>query len=146
MLDVALNPHEVRQFIDEWFLKLDTHAPVDEVLPLVADKELVMQLPETTVRGHEEFKQWYSSVAAKFFDEVHSIKALRITSQEQTARVEMVLLWECSTWNPPNAKSKRSSYYAVQTWKLERSPDTHKPTIATYNVDYFIPMPGSDEL
>ena len=145
-MNVALSPKEIRQFIDEWFLKLDAHAPVNEVLPLVADKELVMQLPETTVRGHEEFKQWYSGVAAKFFDEVHSIKALRITPQEHTARVEMVLLWECSTWNPPNAESKRSGYYAAQTWKLKRSPNTYKPFIATYTVDYFIPMPESDEL
>ena len=127
-------------------LKLDVHAPVDEMLPLIADKELVMKLPETTVRSHEGFKQWYSDVKSKYFDEVHSIKALRITPQEQIVKVEMILQWECSAWNAPSAKSKRSSYYAVQTWELKRSPETQKPFIVKYAVDYFIPIPGSDEL
>jgi hypothetical protein len=146
MTDIALHQDEIRQFIDEWLLKLDVHAPIDEVLPLVADEELVMKLPGTTVRGHEGFRQWYSEVTSKFFDEIHSIKALRITPQEQTAVVEIVLLWECSTWDAPNAKSRKSGYYAAQTWELVRSPDTQKPSIATYDVDYFIPIPGSEEL
>ena len=146
MPNTSLSQYEIRQFIDEWFLKLDVHAPVDEMLALVADKELVMKLPETMVRGHEGFRQWYSSVTKRFFDEAHFIKALRITPQEQTARVELVLLWECSTWDAPNAKSRRLGFYAAQIWELKRSPETQKPFITTYNVDYFIPIAGSQEL
>jgi hypothetical protein len=146
MSNLPVNESEVRQFIEEWFAKLDVHAPVEEVLPLVANEELVMRLPETTARGHEGFVAWYEHAINTFFDEVHTIHALRITPAPDSAKVEMVLQWQPVIWNAPAAKSTRMNFFAAQTWELKRSPATQKLFIVTYNVDYFIPAEGSDEL
>jgi hypothetical protein len=70
---------EVRQFITDWFAKLDGHAPTADLLPLVADEDLVMRLPETTAVGHAGFVAWYEHAINTYFDEVHTIHALRIT-------------------------------------------------------------------
>ena len=127
MSNIALSQDESRQFIDEWFLKLDVHAPVDEVLSLIADNELVMKVPETTIHGHEGFKQWYSVVTSKFFDEVHSIKALRITPQEQIAKVEMILLWEGVSRragdHPLHARGGRIRRTGTPRWGDRLSPE-----------------------
>jgi hypothetical protein len=137
---------EVRQFIAEWFAKLDVHAPTEEVLPLVADEELVMRLPETTAHGHSGFVAWYEHAINTFFDEIHTIHALRITPAQDSAKVEMVLQWEPTVWSAPEAKSKRLGFFAAQTWELKRSATTDKLCIVTYNVDYFIPVEGSGDL
>jgi hypothetical protein len=135
----------VAQFIHDWFEVLDVHAPLEETLKLVAAEGLVMRLPEVTAYGIEGFTEWYERVIGVFFDEIHTIHALQITLGEP-AKVEMILQWEPTIWSPPAAKSTRKSFFAAQTWELLRSPDTQKTCIVTYNVDYFIPAPGSEDL
>lgn len=146
MANTPVTESEVKQFIEEWFARLDDHVPVEEILPLVADEELVMKLPETTAYGHSGFVTWYNHAINTFFDEVHTIHALRITPSQNSAKVEVVLQWEPVIWHAPEARSKRQGYFAAQTWLLKRSPATQKLFIVNYNVDYFIPMEGSDEL
>ena len=43
MTNKPVTESEVRQFIDDWFTKLDDHVPVEELLLLVADEELVIK-------------------------------------------------------------------------------------------------------
>jgi hypothetical protein len=116
----------------------------------VADDELVMRLPETTAHGHSGFIAWYEHAINTFFDEVHTIHALRITpgadSAVGSAKIEMVLQWQPLVWNAPAPKSQRMNFFAAQTWELKRSSTTQKLVIVTYNVDYFIPAEVSDEL
>jgi hypothetical protein len=143
-----LTESEVKQFVDVWYQKLDVHAPAEELLPMLADEELVMRLPEVTEHGHQGFIHWYERVIRTFFDEVHTLEAVSITilPSGDTAEVKLVLKWEPLTWNPPDAKSKRLGFFAAQTWMLQRSSQTQKPVMVTYNVDYFIPVPGSANL
>src|ERR671922_1448992 len=70
---------EVKQLVDTWYAKLDVHAPVEELLPLLADEDMEMKLPETTLHGHAGFIQWYERVIRTFFDEIHAMKELHIT-------------------------------------------------------------------
>jgi hypothetical protein len=149
MTNVTLAPlteAETRQFVDEWYKKLDVHAPAEEVFPLVADEDLEMQFPEATLRGKTDFKNWYEGVINIFFDEVHTLEKVDITTTLEQASVQIVLLWEASRWKRPAPKSERLAFTAVQTWILKRSPSSQKPVIVRYIVDSLTPLEGYPEL
>jgi hypothetical protein len=141
-----LTESEVRQFVDEWYQKLDVHAPITEVLPLLVGETSVMRLPETTLHGLDEFKAWYDGVIHTFFDEVHTLNTLDITIDRDRADVQLVVRWEASRWRAPAPKSERLAFDATQRWVVVRSPATQKPAIATYIVDSLIPLPGFPNL
>lgn len=141
-----LTESEVRAFVDDWYKKLDVHAPVTELLPMLADTGLEMQFPESTLRTVSEFEGWYNAVTRKFFDEEHHLKTLQIDAGGQQAAVELVVLWRAHTWDPPAAQSVKLAFDAAQRWIVERSPTTNQPVISTYIVDALTPIEGSASL
>lgn len=147
MIDLApLTETEVKQLVDDWYLKLDVHAPVEELLPLLTDDSLEMKFPEATLHDRAEFKQWYEGVTHIFFNEVHKMKELKITTSKDQANIQLVVYWEADRWKPPAAKSERLAFDAAQRWVVKRLPNTKKPVIATYIVDSLTPMKGSANL
>ena len=68
----TLTVAEVKQLAAEWYRKLDVHAPLIELLPLVAE-DAEMKFPEATLHGQAEFEGWYEGVIRIFFDEVHTL-------------------------------------------------------------------------
>lgn len=143
-----LKQAEVEQLVRDWYLKLDVHAPMIKLLPMLADEDLEMQFPETTLHGHAEFEGWYQGVIRIFFDEVHTMKELKVTlsADKKRADIKLVVYWEASRWNPPAAKSERLMFDAAQTWVVKRSPKTGKAVVVTYIVDDLTPKEGSAEL
>jgi len=136
MSDLApLKEAEVEELVKDWYLKLDVHAPMIELLPMLADEDLEMQFPEATLHGHEGFEGWYQGVIRIFFDEAHQVKKCDAKISDDAADVDIVVQWEASVWNPPAAKSERIVLDAYQTWVVKRSPETQKPVIVTYVVD-----------
>jgi hypothetical protein len=142
----TLTESEVKQLVDDWYLKLDVHAPISEVLPLLAGETLEMQLPETTLHGLDAFQSWYDRVIHTFFDEVHILQTLDITIDGDRADVNLVVRWSASRWNAPAPKSERLSFDAAQRWVVVRSPQTQQPAIVTYIVDSLTPLPGFPNL
>ena len=150
----TLTESEVKQLVDDWYLKLDVHAPISEVLPLLAGETLEMQLPETTLHGLDGFRSWYDRVIHTFFDEVHTLQTLDITIDGDCQRpgganradVHLVVRWEASRWNAPAPKSERLAFDAAQRWVVGRSPQTQQPAIVTYIVDSLTPLPGFPNL
>jgi len=142
----SLNENEIKQFVDDWYLKLDVHATTEEVLPLLIGETLEMQLPETTLHGLNEFRTWYDRIIHTFFDEVHTLQTLEITTTADRADVGLVVRWEASRWNAPAPQSERLAFDAAQRWVIKRSPSTQKPAIATYIVDSLTPLPGFPNL
>jgi hypothetical protein len=129
---------EVQKLAAQWYRNLDVHAPVEQLLPLLADGDLEMQFPEATLRGTLEFESWYDRVINIFFDEVHTLKNVEIDSAKEGVLVKVVVRWEASTWNPPEPKSRRIKLDAYQTWRVTRSPSTGKPVISRYTVDELV--------
>jgi hypothetical protein len=125
---------EVKELAAQWYKKLDVHAPLVDLLPLV-DEVAEMRFPEATLRGKAEFEGWYERVIRVFFDEVHTLKTVDVTPTSEGADVKVVVHWEANVWNPPAAKSQRIKLDAYQTWKVRRSPISGQPVIATYIVD-----------
>jgi hypothetical protein len=152
----ALLESEVKQLVDTWYAKLDAHAPVEELLPLLADDGLEMKLPEVTLHGHAEFIQWYERVIRTFFDEIHAMKELHITltgAPRETdvgvdgslmqAQVQLIVNWQARRWRPPAAKSEWLGFDAKQRWVVQRLPNIGKPVVVAYTVDALTPMEGS---
>jgi len=144
--DTPLTEEELRQFAVDWYRKLDVHVPVEEILPLIAAEGAEFRFPEATERGPEGFTHWYERVIRIFFDEVHTVKEVTLTSGGDTPQVKVVVNWQAKVWEPPAPKSKWLGFDAYQTWIVQRSPQTGKPTILTYIVDSLDPMEGSATL
>ena len=133
---------EVKQLVIDWYKLLDVHAPLEEVLPLLAEEHLEMRFPEATLKGKDQFKSWYETVTHKFFDEIHELKEVHVTLNGNRADVKLVVNWQAHIWNPPEAKSKWLGFNAQQTWGVTLSLNG-KPVIETYIVNALIPMKGS---
>jgi hypothetical protein len=136
-LAAPLTTTEVKNLAAQWYRKLDVHAPLVELLPLV-DENAEMKFPEATLRGLADFESWYERVIRIFFDEVHTLKSVQVEPAEEGARVKVVVRWEASVWNPPAAASQRIKLDAYQTWCVRRSEATGEPVIAQYTVDELV--------
>ena len=143
---LPLTETEIEEYAKDWYRKLDVHAPMVELLPLLADEGLEMIFPEATETGHAGFENWYQRVIRIFFDEVHTVKDVKSTILPDHADVKVVVQWEASVWNPPEAASARIVLDAYQTWVVKRSPSTGNPIIQTYTVDSIEYHEGSAEL
>ncbi|MGK7886616.1 MAG: hypothetical protein AB4057_18570 [Crocosphaera sp.] len=129
---------EVRELADEWYAKLTDKAPVDEFIPLLSETDLKMEFPDDKrVLGWEGFKIWYQRARNSFFDQIHTLKELKVTPSGDKAQVDVIVHWEASSWEPPQAKSERTVLDAYQTWIVTRSPSSQKVVIENYCVYKF---------
>ncbi|MBK9443575.1 MAG: hypothetical protein IPN53_20720 [Comamonadaceae bacterium] len=131
-----LTESEINELAAVWYRKLDVHAPLVDVLPYVSDDGLEMKFPEATLYTLAEFEGWYQKVIRIFFDEVHTIKEVKIIQRgDDSATVHVIVEWQASVWAPPAAKSARIVLDADQTWIVKRSQKTGGAVISTYIVN-----------
>ena len=140
-----LTESDVKELVDAWYKALDVHAPVEDVVAMLAAEGLECYWPEGPTFGIDEFKGWYDRVTHTFFDEVHTMKELAITPRDGQADVKLTVNWQAKVWNPPDAKSKWLGMDAHQTWVVSRSGDG-RAVIQKYVVDGMDLMPGSASL
>jgi hypothetical protein len=129
-----LTNESIEKLAVDWYRKLDVHAPMVELLPMLIDDGLEMVFPEATVYGYAGFEGWFQRVIRIFFDEVHTVKTVDSAIDGDTATVKVVVKWEASVWNAPEAYSKRITLDAYQTWEVKAGPDG-TPQITKYTVD-----------
>ncbi len=143
----AITQAEVQELAEVWYKKLDVHAPLEEVKPLLAEEGLKMVFPEATVEGWEGFSGWYERVIGIFFDEVHTLKEVKTTPKDDDkAEVKVLVKWEASVWKPPAPFSERLVLDAYQTWVVQRVPETGQLVVLTYIVDKLKYYTGSAKL
>lgn len=142
MADTALTTVSVKKLIYTWFKKLTDHAPVDEMLAMLNVDSLQMKFPEATLTSEQQFRDWYTTVTNKFFDQVHELKMLDVALDGDVATVELVVNWQARTWEPPAGYSGWEGVYAHQSWTVAISDKTGIPAITTYDVHTFEPMDG----
>jgi hypothetical protein len=139
-----LTQQAIQEFAENWYKLLDVHAPQVDFLPLLANKELEMVFPEATIYGHAGFEGWFQRVIRIFFDEVHTVKEVSPEIDGDSASVKVVVQWEASLWNAPEAYSKRIKCDAYQTWEMKIIAG--KLVITKYIVDEIKYHKGSAEL
>ncbi len=146
MKSLPLTEAEIAKMARAWYRKLDVHAPMVEILPMLAEKGLRMKFPEATLSGQDAFEGWYQGVIRIFFDEAHKVKSVKAKIKGTKATVKIVVRWAASRWRPPAANSDRIVMDAYQTWEVRRSTKTGRPEVVTYIVDRLVPAKGSAKL
>lgn len=132
----TITESEIKELANDWYHKLDIHAPLVDALPHVSEDGLEMRFPEATLHTLAEFEGWWLKVIHVFFDELHTPKEVKITGVDgDLVKVHVVVEWQASMWTPPAARSARIVADADQDWVVKRSPRTGKPVIVTYIVN-----------
>ncbi len=131
-----LTQESIENMAGDWYQKLDVHAPMIEILPMLSDEgDLEMVFPEATLIGLNAFEGWYQGVIRIFFDEVHTVKEVTSEIAGDRANVKVVVHWEASRWVPPARYSDRIKMDAYQTWEVKYSEKVKGPVITKYVVD-----------
>ena len=143
--EIVRDPFDIENvaaFAAAWYRALDVHAPAHECMRLLADEGLEMVFPEKTLRGLGDFAAWYSGgdysdgshapgVTNIFFDEVHTVQHVEVDAaggvSEDEAIADVVVGWQASWFQPPEARSRRTSMNATQRWRLRRSKAEKNP-------------------
>jgi len=145
--DHELNQRELIQLVETWYRLLDQHAPVTELLPLLHDKDLLMEFPEGTLRGQGAFSEWLATVVRIFFDEEPHVDQVDVAgADEQGWLLRVTVNWKARRWKPPAPRSEWLDFDAYQTWRVQRSARTGRLVIVKYVVDRLVPRAGSVEL
>jgi hypothetical protein len=144
MTTTSLTETQVREFVVEWYRKLDVHVPLPDLLPLLSGSDLTMKFPEATLHSLNEFAGWYDKVTHRFFDEVHTVKSVKVRFDGGKADCDIVVNWQASTWDPPEAASKRRNMDSVQRWLVSAEGD--QLVVNLYDVISLTPLPGSAPL
>jgi len=144
-----LTEEKIKQFVAAWYYVLDIHAPIEECYKLLADEGLNVQFPDGDIHDLASFKTWYDRVTHLFFDENHTVQSVKAEISGDQAVVDVVVGWQASWWDPPAAKSKRTSMNATQRWTVRRSgKNPYGLEILSYNatVKPFEYAPGFAQL
>jgi hypothetical protein len=147
----------INEFVTAWYLALDQHVPSERAAAFVAE-DVEMIFPEKALHGIDDLLAWYAGgtysdgeqapgVINIFFDENHNVVSVEPTSDLSGDEVNMrvVVAWQASWFEPPAAKSKRTSMDATQDWTLRRSEKNEFGlVISSYNAmaDPFAYAPG----
>jgi hypothetical protein len=145
MTDAPITLDQIRAFASAWYLALDQHAPIEQCYEMLADEGLHVQFPDGDITDRASFKTWYDRVTNLFFDENHNVVSVEGEIRDDEAEVVVVVAWQASWWEPPAAKSKRTSMDATQQWVVRRSDkNPHGLVIQRYNATYapFAYAPG----
>lgn len=148
---------QINAFVAAWYLALDQHVPREACSSLVAD-DVEMIFPEKTLHGISDLEAWYAGgtysdgeeapgVINIFFDENHNVASVEPLGSLDSAEIDLrvVVAWQASWFEPPAAKSKRTSMDAIQDWTLRRSDKNEFGlVISSYNAmaEPFVYAPG----
>jgi hypothetical protein len=116
-----LTEDNIKKFVIAWYVALDVHAPLEECLRFLADTGLVMKFPDGDIKDAASFKTWYDRVTNIFFDENHNVQSVKAKIGGDQAELDVVVGWQASWFEPPAAKSKRTSMDATQKWTVRKS-------------------------
>ncbi|MFD4511338.1 hypothetical protein [Streptomyces sp. NPDC058457] len=121
---------EIEEFVQRWFGLLNVHAPVAELLPLVADGGLEMAFPERTLHSHADFLDWYAAVGEAYSEQDHTVE--KLVHQETGARIgiDLTVVWTAKS----TADGSVSAFRINQQWQLERPAPGAAPVIVDYQV------------
>jgi hypothetical protein len=92
-----LTQEELIQFGKVWYERLNHHADVEELLPMVSDTLLEMVFPDSTIQNHNDFRNWYEAVGKTYYDQDHTVEKFDITISD-AARIDVIVVWKASKY------------------------------------------------
>lgn len=95
----VLHEDEVQRLVRQWLAARDEGRPAEEVLQSLAEDGLVAHFPHVTLRGRQQFGEWYARAKSLFPRERHEVEQVdvRLTSPLH-AEVTLQLRWQL--WGP----------------------------------------------
>ncbi|MGH8032583.1 MAG: cupin domain-containing protein [Luteimonas sp.] len=121
--------NELKALVYHWFSLLDRNAPVDDFLPLLTDAGLQMDFPEATLRGKNDFRNWYAGINRTIRSASHDIRAIETTISGAHAVVKVTVDWRATS-----TTGQSLGFLVEQRWTVSRSPALDTPIIQTYRV------------
>jgi hypothetical protein len=128
----TLAQEELIQFGKIWYERLNRHADVEELLPMVSDTLLEMVFPDSTIQNHNDFRTWYEAVGRTYYDQDHTVEKFDITISD-AARIDVIVVWKSTKYSD----NTTAAFRIPQTWILTKSLTTSKPVITKYIVHSF---------
>ena len=118
----GITQEQIDAFVAAWYLALDQHVPQEQIAALIAD-DAEMIFPEKTLHGASDVLAWYAGGTYSDGETAPGVINLRV-----------VVAWQASWFNPPAAKSTRTSMDASQDWTLTASDkNSYGLVITSYN-------------
>jgi mannose-6-phosphate isomerase-like protein (cupin superfamily) len=106
--------NDVKSLIHKWYAYLDKLVGVNNYLPLLATKGLVMSLPGTVIRSQDDFKNWYAGMLKKTKTNMSKAKDITVTIDKSGNFVaEFTVSWESVT-----SLDEKRTYNSRQKWTL----------------------------
>ena len=147
---MSMSKEKIDAFVAAWYQALDFHVPIEQVYSMLAETGLNVQFPDGDIRDYDSFKVWYDRVTNLFFDENHYVQSVTVIEEtDDEVVLDIIVGWQASWWQPPAAKSKRTSMTATQQWKVKASDSNpYGMVIVNYNatVKPFEYAPGFAQL
>jgi hypothetical protein len=105
----------VSAFVAEWFDLLSERAPADRMIEFLAPDGVEMALPERTLDGFDDFRDWYGS----YPHHAHDIEKVLTTASADFVDVAIVVVCRATD----AADGTRLTFRSRQHWRL-------RPTMA----------------
>ena len=142
----AITKEQIDEFVKAWYLALDQHVSQEQIAAMAAD-DVEMIFPEKALHGVSDLLAWYAGgtysdgeqapgVINIFFDENHNVVSVEPVSDlaGDEVKLRVVVAWQASWFNPPAAKSTRTSMDATQDWAVRASDkNAYGLVITSYN-------------
>jgi mannose-6-phosphate isomerase-like protein (cupin superfamily) len=106
--------NDVKSLIHKWYAYLDKLADVNNYLPLLANKGLVMRVPGVVIRSQDDFKNWYAGMLKKTKTNMSKAKDITVTIDKSGNFIaEFTVAWEAVT-----SLDEKRTYHSRQKWTL----------------------------
>ncbi len=106
--------NDVKSVIYKWYAYLDKLANVDNYLPLLANRGLVMRNPGAVIRNQEDFKAWYAGMLKKTKTNTSKVKNVVVKLDEKGYFIaEFIVSWDAIT-----SLDEKRTFTSRQKWTL----------------------------
>ncbi|MBI4965549.1 MAG: hypothetical protein HY913_19890 [Desulfomonile tiedjei] len=136
-----LTETEVRELIELWGRLQNEHAPIVDLLPIIAEEGFEIRFRDKVWRGLRGFED-HQEVKRQFFDEEHVYESFDVTVLPDRAEARTVMRWEASHREAPAPRSKRLKAVFYHSWVIKRSAASGMPVIVKHFVDSCEFQPG----
>lgn len=144
---------EVRTFAVRWFDLLSAHAPVEELLAMLAGRGLDMRFPDARLQDEASFRTWYDVVGHSFDEQSHTLERLEVSPAPvpqgwsgadvgAASDVEVVVVWRARSLTDGSRIEAR----AHQSWQVARAFARDALVIVGYDVRSLEPLEPAGDL
>ena len=106
--------NDVKSVIYKWYAYLDKLADVNDYLPLLANRGLVMHVPGAVIRNQEDFKTWYGGMIKKTKTNTNVIKNVVVKND---GNGNFIAEFNVS-WNALTSLNEKRTFTSQQKWTL----------------------------